>query len=78
MCSVSSVRKYPPRVVGRGAELKIKTMRDTLQIASGGLVAILTIDAFGFMVWILSGQTPADSFYIGTLTAHALRALFGL
>ena len=53
-------------------------MRDTLQVAGGALFAILAIDAFGFMAWIASGQTPADNFYIGTLTAHALRALLGL
>lgn len=51
---------------------KIKQAAETV---GGVLVAILTIDAFGFVAWIASGQTPADNFYIGSITAHILRAL---
>lgn len=52
-------------------------MRNILKILGGGIIAILVLDIFGFIFWILSGQTPpVDSFYIGTITAHALRALF--
>jgi hypothetical protein len=49
------------------------TMKDTLKIIGGVIVAILLVDAFGFMAWIYSGQTPVDNFYIGTITAHVLK-----
>lgn len=35
-------------------------------------VAIVLIDVFGFMAWVVSGQTPVDGFYIGALTAKVL------
>lgn len=50
-------------------------MRNILKIISGTAAAILLIDAAGFALWILSGQYPADNFYIGTITAHILRAI---
>lgn len=37
---------------------------------------ILSIDFFGLMVWVLSGQTPVDSFYIGAITKNILMFLF--
>lgn len=36
---------------------------------------IIAIDIFGFVTWIASGQTPVDGYYIGSLTASALRSL---
>lgn len=50
-------------------------MREILKIIGGTLCAILAVDFFGFVAWIASGQIPADNFYIGTITAHILRAL---
>lgn len=50
-------------------------MKDTLKIIGGVIIAVLVLDAFGFMAWVLSGQLPADDFYIGTITAHVLRAI---
>ena len=51
-------------------------MRNALKIAGTVLLAILAVDFFGFMAWILSGQTPGDSFYIGAITTNIIRALF--
>ena len=36
---------------------------------------VLVIDFIGFMAWGLSGQYPADSFYIGAITRNILQAL---
>lgn len=49
--------------------------RKLAEIVAGLVAMVVLIDALGFMAWIASGQTPADGFYIGSLTAHALRAL---
>lgn len=35
---------------------------------------VLALDALGFMLWAMSGQLPVDQFYIGTITAHIVRA----
>lgn len=53
-------------------------MRDTIKFIGGVIVAVLFVDAFGFMAWVASGQYPVDNFYIGTITAHILRAIVGL
>ena len=50
-------------------------MRETIKTISAVVAAILLIDMFGFLLWIMSGQYPADNFYIGTITAHILRAI---
>lgn len=39
------------------------------------ILAILVIDFIGFMLWVASGQMPADSFYIGGLTAKLLQVI---
>lgn len=36
------------------------------------ILVLLVIDLIGFTAWALSGQRPADEFYIGALTANAL------
>lgn len=50
-------------------------MRNMLKIIGGVALGILAFDFFGFCMWILSGQQPLDNFYIGTITAHILRAI---
>ena len=50
-------------------------MRATLNIIGGVILGVITVDVLGFMLWALSGQHPADAFYIGTITAHILRAI---
>lgn len=50
-------------------------MREIIKTISGVAAVILMADAFGFLLWVLSGQYPADNFYIGTITAHILRAI---
>ncbi|MEK6897598.1 MAG: hypothetical protein AABW93_03655 [Nanoarchaeota archaeon] len=63
-------------IVVKPAEIKINnTMRKTIKTISAVIAAILLIDIFGFLLWIMSGQYPTDNFYIGTITAHILRAI---
>ena len=50
-------------------------MKHILKIVGGVITAVLVLDAFGFIAWVLSGQHPLDNFYIGTITAHVLRAI---
>jgi hypothetical protein len=38
----------------------------------GTLGALMALDVLGFLMWVASGQTPVDGFYIGALTAHLL------
>ena len=47
-----------------------------MKILINGVIAILIIDVTGFIFWALSGQYPVDNFYIGSITAHVLRAIF--
>ena len=47
-------------------------MKNILQIIGGAALGVLLADALGFMLWVLSGQTPLDNFYIGTITAHVV------
>lgn len=50
-------------------------MKNIIKIVGGVIGAVLALDAFVFIAWILSGQYPVDDFYIGTITAHILRAI---
>lgn len=50
-------------------------MKNILKVAGGVILGILAVDALGFMLWVISGQNPTDDFYIGTITAHVLRAI---
>lgn len=45
------------------------------QFAAMLVVAVLAIDFLGFLCWATSGQHPVDSFYVGTITTHALQAV---
>lgn len=42
------------------------------------LFIILVIDFAGFVAWFLSGQTPADTGFIGNLTARFFYFLINL
>ena len=48
---------------------------NTLKIIGGVALGLLLLDVFGFMLWVASGQHPVDDFYLGTITAHVLRAI---
>lgn len=39
------------------------------------VAVVLVIDFLGFTAWAMSGQRPVDSFYVGTITTHALQAV---
>ena len=43
-----------------------------LSLIGWGIVAILSIDALGFIAWAMSGQYPVDAFYLGTITTHII------
>jgi len=45
-------------------------MKNIINIIIGAFAVIGLVDLLGFTAWILSGQTPADGFYIGALTAN--------
>lgn len=51
-------------------------MKTTIKIILGLTGIIIATDVFGLFAWILSGQVPADSFFIGTISAHIVRFLF--
>ena len=53
-------------------------MKNFLTTASAILVGYLAIDMLAFIAWALSGQHPVDNFYIGSITAHILRAILGV
>lgn len=36
------------------------------------IALIIIVDAIGWTAWALSGQMPADNFFIGTITHHLL------
>ena len=50
-------------------------MKNIIKIVGGVIIAVLALDFLGFTAWVLSGQYPVDDFYIGTITAHVLRAI---
>lgn len=50
-------------------------MKTVIQFTLSIVIAILVIDFFGFFAWAMSGQRPADNFYVGSITTHALRAV---
>lgn len=50
-------------------------MTNALKIAGGVAIALLLLDVLGFIAWAMSGQFPADDFFIGSITTHILRAI---
>lgn len=41
-----------------------------------GVIALIAlIDMFGFVMWALSGQLPADSFFVGAITRNILQII---
>ena len=39
------------------------------------IAIIIMIDMFGFMIWALSGQTPINGFYIGSITSSTINLI---
>ena len=50
-------------------------MKNILQFTGMLFGAIVFIDFLGFTAWIISGQMPSDSFYLGSITANILKAI---
>lgn len=50
-------------------------MKNILKIGGVVIIAVLVLDFIGFTAWMLSGQHLVDDFYLGTITAHILRAI---
>lgn len=40
------------------------------------ILTLLFLDILGFIAWSLSGQIPADGFYIGIITKAVLSFIF--
>ena len=51
---------------------KANTMREYIQVVSGVVACLVLLDALAYVAWIVSGQTPVDGFYLGSITAHAV------
>ena len=47
-----------------------------MKITLAFIIGFLALDVLGFMLWVISGQVPVDSFYVGTITAHVLGLFF--
>lgn len=37
------------------------------------LIAYLYLDFLGFAIWVVSGQSPASDYYLGSVTASFLK-----
>lgn len=48
-------------------------MRRAIVGALWALAGVMAADAMAFAIWILSGQTPVDGFYLGALTANIIK-----
>lgn len=51
-------------------------MRNILSFIGYTIAGLLALDVLGFIAWVMSGQIPVDGYYLGTITAHALRLVF--
>jgi hypothetical protein len=40
------------------------------------VAVLLFADAFMCFLWLISGQTPVDDFYFGSITAHIIKFIF--
>ena len=52
-----------------------KIMESIIKYTAGAFILVVTVDILGFIAWIVSGQVPADGFYIGAITANILKVL---
>ena len=50
-------------------------MKKIIQYIAIFVAVIIFIDLAGFTAWLLSNQTPADTGFIGNLTARVLYSL---
>lgn len=53
-------------------------MQKIISFIETAIVTLIFVDAFGFVVWVYSGQHPVDNAYVGSVTAHIIQALFNL
>lgn len=51
-------------------------MKRILKATTATITMFMLLDVMGFMAWILSGQIPTDNYYVGTITAHIVKAIF--
>ena len=50
-----------------------RRVKDALRAAAVVLVVMVVADIVGFVAWKLSGQTPSDNFFIGSITNQVLK-----
>lgn len=46
---------------------------ENIKILGAILGTVYMFDFVGFCLWVASGQVPVDGFYVGALTANAVR-----
>jgi len=39
------------------------------------LACLITLDIFGAVTWAISGQVPADTFYLGSVSTSIIRMI---
>ena len=50
-------------------------MKNTIKIIAGAIVGYLLLDMVGAMLWIISGQTTGEGYFIGKVTQLVLRVI---
>lgn len=51
---------------------------NTLKFIGALAWGLLFIDFLGFVAWAMSGQFPADNFYIGSITTQIIKGAIAL
>lgn len=50
-------------------------MKKILNFMGLVIVMVMAIDFLGFVAWVMSGQFPLDSVYIGAITTNLLKLI---
>lgn len=51
-------------------------MKQAIKIVFTIIVVLMIVDFIGMILWAMSGQFPADSFYVGSISTHIIQAIF--
>lgn len=54
---------------------RMENIKETSKIIFMIVVAIMVIDFLGAVSWAMSGQRPADGFYVGAITVNIVKTL---
>jgi len=53
----------------------MEKLKEALFFLAIVISAAMILDFAGFLLWQIMGQTPADNFYLGTITTHIIQAI---